>query len=145
MKRNYFFKLLLCFLMAGSFSPLSIAATDQAAEMTSQNQEEKKQDLELSGTIINDRRVIEVQASRYKYTPDPIVVKKGEKIQIIATTADVTHGFAIRDLHVNAIINPGKSKKINFFAYKTGEFPIYCSVYCGEGHKSMTGKFIVIE
>lgn len=104
---------------------------------------EQKKDLELSGKVKNGIRVIEVKASKYKFNPDPIVVKLGERVRVLATSGDVAHGFAIAEFKINAVIYPGKTAAIEFLADRAGEFVVYCSVYCGPGHKEMRGKFIV--
>jgi cytochrome c oxidase subunit II len=100
---------------------------------------------ELSGKIENGVRVIEVKASRYKFEPDPIVVKLGEKVRIMVTTADVEHGFAISEYKVNLDISPGETRTAEFTADKAGEFTEYCTVFCGPGHMGMRGRFIVIK
>jgi len=99
--------------------------------------------LEPSGEIINGERVINVQASKYSFYPDPIVVKAGEKIHIVATAVDVAHGFGLSEFGVDARIEPGQENIIEFTAQKTGTFTVYCTVYCGPGHALMRGKFIV--
>ena len=47
----------------------------------------------LSGELQDGVRVVKVVASRYKFDPDPIVVKLGEKVRIELTSADVIHGI----------------------------------------------------
>ena len=58
------------------------------------------------------------------------------KVRIIAESQDVTHGFAISEFNVNAVIE-------DFVANKKGEYDFVCSVYCGVGHSHMKGKLIV--
>ncbi len=103
----------------------------------------KKQNLELSGKVENGVRIIEVMASRYKFSPDPIVVKFGEKVRLVVTSQDVSHGLAITGFKVNVSIPAGRAASVEFVADKKGTFHIYCSVYCGPGHGHMHGKFIV--
>ncbi|MDD5465028.1 MAG: cupredoxin domain-containing protein [Candidatus Omnitrophica bacterium] len=98
---------------------------------------------ELSGKIENGVRVVKVKAFRYGYDPDPIAVKLGEKVRIVAVTSDVTHGLAISEFNINLMIEPGETETAEFLADKEGEFTIYCTVYCGSGHVNMRGKFIV--
>lgn len=98
---------------------------------------------ELSGKIENEVRVVKVKAFRYGYEPDPIVVKLGENVRIVATTADVTHGLAISEFNINLSIEPGEAETAEFVADKEGEFRVYCTVYCGAGHTNMHGKLIV--
>ncbi len=106
-------------------------------------QEEKKENLGLSGKLENGIRIIEVKASRYKFEPDPIVVKFGEKVHLIATSLDVTHGLAIAEFKVNLVIPTKESKAVEFIADKKGTFHAYCSVYCGPGHGHMHASFVV--
>lgn len=101
--------------------------------------------LQLSGKVVDGVRVVDVKASRYKYEPDPIVVKLGEKVRVVVTTADVAHGFAVSEFKVNLDVSPGKTETAEFTADKAGEFTEYCTVYCGAGHFNMRGKFIVIK
>lgn len=88
---------------------------------------------------------IELEAFQYGFSPDPIVVKKGETVKISAVSRDVTHGFYIKEYAINAVIRKGEKTEIKFIADKVGEFQIRCSVYCGSGHMSMKGKLIVKE
>lgn len=103
----------------------------------------KTKQAELSGKIENNVRVIKIKASRYRYEPDPIVVKLGERIRIAAATADVAHGLAISEFNINLALKPGQTETAEFLADKEGEFTIYCTVYCGAGHANMHGKLIV--
>lgn len=84
-------------------------------------------------------REIIVEATQFKFTPDPIKVKFGEKIRINFNTLDVTHGFNLPDFGIN-IKGSGTA---DFVADKRGTFTFRCSVFCGAGHSSMTGTLIV--
>jgi heme/copper-type cytochrome/quinol oxidase subunit 2 len=42
-----------------------------------------------------DVQVIEVTAKKYEYTPSPIRVKRGARVQLEITSLDKTHGFKI--------------------------------------------------
>lgn len=98
---------------------------------------------EVSGRLQDGIRVIELEASRYKFEPDPIVVNLGEKVRVIAASADVTHGIEIPDFKINLTIAPGKTSEAEFVADKKGTFHAHCSVYCGPGHGHMHGALIV--
>ena len=99
----------------------------------------------LSGEMQNGVRVIKVVASKYKFSPDPIVIKSGEKARLIVTSSDVNHGLAIKDFNVNTVIEPGKTSTVEFVASKNGTFTIFCSVYCGPGHSHMHGTLTVLK
>ncbi len=78
-----------------------------------------------------------VKAYKYGYTPDTITANKGDKVKIKIENTDVPHGIRIPDLGLK------DNNQIEFIADKTGEFPWYCAVYCGEDHMKMGGKLIV--
>ncbi len=99
--------------------------------------------LPASGEENKDIREIEVEAYRYAFKPDPIVVRKGEKVRLLVKSADVTHGIQIKEYRINEKLPKGETKAIEFTASKPGEFTIYCSVYCGPGHGRMHGRLIV--
>lgn len=99
----------------------------------------------LSGSLENGVRVIELTAAKYKFSPDPIVVKLGEKVRIKATSLDVQHGLAIPEFDVDLTINPHKTSSVEFVADKEGTFHAHCSVYCGSGHMDMHASLIVVK
>ena len=86
---------------------------------------------------------IEVRAFKFGFSPDPIIVEKGDKVRLIVKSEDVEHGIAIPDFGINAEIEPGKTTIVEFTADKQGEFTIFCSVFCGSGHQAMKGSLIV--
>lgn len=88
---------------------------------------------------------IKLEAYQYGYSPERIVVKKGDTVRIYATSRDVPHGVLIKEYAINAVVKKGETKIIEFVAKKAGEFDIRCSVYCGSGHTNMKGKLVVQE
>jgi len=99
--------------------------------------------LEPSGSLDNGVRVIDAKAFRYDFDPNPIVVNQGEKVKIIMTSTDVTHGFLLPDYKINTLLPVGRPTTIEFVADKQGTFKFLCSVVCGSGHGGMKGKLIV--
>lgn len=100
-------------------------------------------DFQFSGKLIEGVRVIELKASKYKFEPDPIVVKKGEKVRVVASSSDVAHGISIPEFKLSLAIPAGRESTAEFSADKEGTFTSYCSVYCGSDHSKMQGKLIV--
>ncbi|HKV26871.1 MAG TPA: cupredoxin domain-containing protein [Candidatus Acidoferrales bacterium] len=107
-------------------------------------------------------QVIDMTAKKYKFTPSPIHVKKGTKIQLRITATDRNHGFKINVYPDGAAANgaPGlvftspqdcwKLPKdqvvtIEFVAQTPGSYPFKCCVLCGFGHMGMKGELIVDE
>ena len=94
---------------------------------------------------ISKIKEIKLEAYQFGFSPDPVVVKKGDIVKLLITSRDVTHGVYIKEYGINVTITKQEAKKIEFFADKAGKFDIVCSVYCGSGHSNMKGKLIVEE
>ena len=94
---------------------------------------------------ISKIKEIKSEAYQFGFSPDPVVVKKGDIGKLVITSRDVTHGVYIKEYGINVTVTKQEAKKIEFFADKAGKFDIVCSVYCGKGHSSMKGKLIVEE
>lgn len=96
-----------------------------------------------SGNVSSDSGgevAITVNASNFKFEPEEIRVKKGDKVTMTLISKQGAHGLAIPDLNVDIKGNDGTA---TFTADKVGEFEIVCSIMCGAGHNDMTSKIIV--
>ena len=100
-------------------------------------------DTEVSGNLDNGVRVIQMKAFQFGFDPNPVIVNEGEKVKLVVTSTDVTHGFSIAEFGVNVKLFPGRPSIIDFTADKSGTYTFYCSVPCGSGHRSMRGRLIV--
>ena len=91
-----------------------------------------------------DRRVIEVAAKRYAFEPSRIEVQVGEPVRLMVKSADGPHGFEIKRFRISRELARGAAPvAIDFTADEAGEFPILCSLFCGEGHEDMKGTLVV--
>jgi len=99
--------------------------------------------LELSGELQDGKRIINAEAWKYDFSPNPIVVNLGDDVRLIMKSNDVTHGFLLPEFEINELLPPGRPKTIQFVADKQGTFKFLCSVSCGSGHGGMNGKLIV--
>ena len=84
-------------------------------------------------------RIINIKAKRFQYTPNQIVVQKGELVTILMESLDVTHGFYLDGYGINIKARPGLIGKATFVADKAGRFTFRCSETCGEFHPYMIG------
>ena len=82
-------------------------------------------------------RVIEITAKRFGFTPDNITLKKGEPVILRLTSQDVTHGFFLRALKIDELIEPGKPVEVKVRPEKEGTFTAICHHFCGAGHGNM--------
>lgn len=86
-----------------------------------------------------------VMASRYGYDPDLLRLEVGERYRFRFMAVDADHGASINlRLAGHMIRCPARTlveKQLIFT--KPGQFMVYCTVYCGEGHDMMMGKIAV--
>lgn len=90
-------------------------------------------------------RMIKVSARRFVFSPNNIVLKKGETVDIELTTADVLMGFSVPDLNARSDIPPGQTMHLRLKPDKTGTFTFLCDIFCGSGHESMNGTITVVD
>jgi cytochrome c oxidase subunit 2 len=89
-------------------------------------------------------RTIEVIARRFTFEPATIEAVEGERLRILVKSADGPHGFEIKKFKVSKEIPRGSEPQvIEFTANEAGNFPILCSLFCGDGHEDMKGMLVV--
>lgn len=86
---------------------------------------------------------VKMTAKQFSFSPTEIRVKKGERVRLVVTNEDVSHGIAIPAFNVNLQLNPGETGTAEFVADKSGSYPFFCNVFCGSGHRDMKGTLIV--
>lgn len=90
-------------------------------------------------------RRIEITARRFTYDPDVVTLKKGETVQLVLKTADVSHGLRVSELGLDLKTSKDKPAEMEFTPRKAGNFVGHCSVFCGANHGSMKITFHVVE
>ena len=96
-----------------------------------------------AGNVKVKERLIKIQAKKFKYTPNKIILKTGQPVVLEFTSVDFIHGFNIPDLNIRADLPPGQLTKVRFTPDKAGEYDFLCDNFCGTGHEEMSGKIIV--
>jgi cytochrome c oxidase subunit 2 len=84
-----------------------------------------------------ESKTITISASRFKFEPNEITVKKGEEVIMIIQSQDVTHGLLLNDFGVKTDIKKGQSTEVKFTPQTAGTFEGKCAHFCGKGHGSM--------
>ena len=111
--------------LAGSLLPPAVASTPAPAQTA-------------------EPRTIEVLAKRYAFEPATIEAVAGERLRILVKSGDGPHGFEIKKFKVSKEIPRGSEPVvIEFTAGEAGQFPILCSLFCGDGHGDMKGMLVV--
>src|SRR5882672_9669014 len=71
-------------------------------------------------------RVIQITASKFKYEPDTITLKRGEPVVLEFRTTDVKHGFKLSALDLHADLAIGDVTRVAFTPEKVGRFVFAC-------------------
>jgi heme/copper-type cytochrome/quinol oxidase subunit 2 len=105
-------------------------------------------------------QVIELVAKKYEYSPSPVHVKAGTKVQLKITAVDHDHGFKIAVEPDGAKpaakaglvfsssqdcwqLKKGVTISIEFLAQASGTYTFKCCHTCGLGHRGMKGEIVV--
>jgi cytochrome c oxidase subunit 2 len=88
-------------------------------------------------------RVIEITAKRFAFTPNSVTLKKGEKVTLRLHSEDVTHGFFMRALKLDEVIEPGQMKDVTLTPETVGKFTTICDHFCGVNHGNMNMTIVV--
>lgn len=99
--------------------------------------------------------IIEVSASQYDwsfYYPESGVQTSGEfyvpvgrPVELRIQSKDVVHSFWAPNLRTKMDAIPKKINVMWFQLTQTGEFPVYCNEYCGQGHSTMRAKIMGVS
>lgn len=89
-------------------------------------------------------RVIEIEARRFRYSPNEVTVRRGELATLALRAVDFAHGFSLPDLNVRVDLVPGQVVSVNIQPKEVGRFTFLCDNFCGEHHEDMSGTLIVI-
>jgi cytochrome c oxidase subunit 2 len=88
-------------------------------------------------------RVVQISAKKFEFNPATVELKIGEPVILELSSIDRKHGFKVPELHIDAVIFPGKPVRVRVVPDKAGTFSFHCSVFCGSGHEDMTGQIVV--
>jgi len=103
---------------------------DDSAEETEDNSSRE------NSTANND---FEIVATNWDFDQAEYTVTAGEEAKITLVNEEGMHGIAIDDLDVK-IDGDGEA---TFTPTEPGEYTIYCSIPCGQGHSDMVSTLIV--
>jgi cytochrome c oxidase subunit 2 len=82
-------------------------------------------------------RTIAIRASKYKFEPSEITLKKGETVKLELTSEDVKHSLVVPGLHLDAVMKKGQTTDVVITPEEAGDFKGECGIFCGFGHHRM--------
>jgi 3',5'-cyclic AMP phosphodiesterase CpdA len=87
--------------------------------------------------------VVKVTAKKFEFSPSTLRLRRGVPTVIELIALDHAHGFNAPALGVRSDLAPGKAVRMRVVPDKTGTFPFFCDVFCGDGHEDMNGVIVV--
>src|ERR1043165_8002767 len=91
------------------------------------------------------QKTLAITAHRFAFEPAQITLKKGEPVTLQLTSSDVTHGFYLKPLKIDEIIEPGKTVEVKVTPQMAGTFTTICDHFCGANHGNMKMTIVVEE
>jgi cytochrome c oxidase subunit 2 len=76
---------------------------------------------------------------------DALHVPQGRSVKLTMTSQDVIHSFSVPAFRLKADVLPGRFTTLWFQPTQVGEYPLYCSEYCGTDHAHMVGSVTVMR
>jgi cytochrome c oxidase subunit 2 len=77
------------------------------------------------------------------YTDDTLHVPVDRPVRIVINSTDVLHSLFIPNFRVKMDAVPGRYTDLWFKATEPGDYPIFCTEYCGTSHSDMLSRVIV--
>lgn len=113
-----------------SITPTLPAVSDTASPSAATN----------SGAVV---KTFTLEGGGFRFTPNEIRVKKGDKVKVVLNVLDMQHDFVVDELDIRTKIGKaGETVEVEFTANTAGEFEFYCSVGSHRA-QGMVGTFIV--
>ncbi|SFL90348.1 cupredoxin domain-containing protein [Variovorax sp. OV329] len=88
-------------------------------------------------------RTIEIVARRFTFLPSQVPLKAGERVQVVVQGMDFAHGMNIPDLGKRYDLVPGQFTRFELQPSAPGTIEFLCDNFCGDGHETMHGRFVV--
>ena len=93
----------------------------------------------------DDPEVVRITARRFVFEPARVMLTRGRPVVIELVSLDRVHGFRVPGLGLRADAAPDEVHRLPLTPQEAGFFPMFCDVFCGDGHDEMEGSIEVRE
>jgi cytochrome c oxidase subunit 2 len=90
-------------------------------------------------------QVVEITAKRFAFEPNQVTLKKGQTVTLRINSQDVTHGFFLKPLKIDEVIEPGKTAEVTVTPQAPGTYTLICDHFCGANHGNMKMTVVVTD
>lgn len=87
-------------------------------------------------------RNFNIRAEADKFSPNQIIVREGDTVQINFTAVDKNYDIIFPSYNMQQTAKQGETKMLAFQAVRSGNFTYYCNI-CGGPDSGVTGNIIV--
>jgi len=101
--------------------------------------------LAAAGAAARSGPEVSIRASDSGFEPSEVVIRKGEAVRIVLSSADREHCFAVDALRVEKRILPGRPTGFDFTPERAGRFPFYCCLESGAQADVERGVLVITE
>lgn len=74
-----------------------------------------------------------------------MVVPVNTPIRLVMTSEDVIHSFFVPNFRIKRDVLPNRYTRIWFEATEVGDYHVFCTEYCGDGHSNMLAALKVVS
>lgn len=91
----------------------------------------------------DSQRIFNIRAENDSYVPKTITAYVNDVVSVQFTAVDKDYDLIFSSNNMIVRAKKGETKSLQFNAYESGNFAIYCST-CGGPEKGPTGNFIIV-
>jgi cytochrome c oxidase subunit II len=95
--------------------------------------------------VVGKQWMWHVQHSNGVRENNTLHVPLGKPVKVTMISQDVLHAFYIPAFRTQMHVVPGRYTQLWFIPTQTGEYHLFCGMYCGTQHSEMGGKVVVLE
>ncbi|MGN6528482.1 MAG: cytochrome c oxidase subunit II [Burkholderiaceae bacterium] len=99
----------------------------------------------LPVTVVAKQWMWKVEHRNGRREINELHVPLGEPVVLTLASQDVIHSFFVPAFRVKQDVVPGRWTRLWFKATQPGEYPLFCSEFCGSQHSLMTGRVVVMN
>lgn len=95
--------------------------------------------------VVGKQWMWRIQHSSGRQEINELHVPVAQPVALIMASQDVIHSFFIPAFRLKQDVVPGRFTELMFTATELGEFPVYCTEYCGSAHSAMLARVVVMR
>ena len=101
--------------------------------------------LAAAGAAARPAPDVAIRASASGFQPAEVIIRKGEAVRIVVSSADREHCFSVDGLRIEKRILPDRPTSFDLTPDRAGRFPFYCCLESGAAAETERGELVVAE